>query len=80
MGEARERGRRGASTRWWMTGREEVPISHRVRTKSLILAAGVIALLLVEVGYSIALQRYDANPSPFALRGPVSAAVSAILG
>jgi len=63
-----------------MTGREEVPISHRVRTKILILAAGALAMLVVEIGYSIALQRYDAKPSPFALRGPVSAALSAILG
>lgn len=63
-----------------MTGRAGVLISPSVRTKILILTAGAIALLLVEIGYSIALQSYDAKPSPFALRGPVSAALSAILG
>ena len=63
-----------------MTGRAGVLISLPVRTKILILAVGAIGLLLVEIGYSLALQRYDAKPSAFALRGPVTVALSAILG
>jgi hypothetical protein len=51
-----------------------------VRTKILILAAGAIALLLLEIGYSLALQRYDPRPSPFRLRGPVATAIAALAG
>lgn len=51
-----------------------------MRTKILILAIGASALLLLEIGYSFALQRYDPGPAPFRLRGPVTTAVAAFAG
>jgi hypothetical protein len=51
-----------------------------VRTKVLILAVGAISLLLLEIGYSFALQGYDPAPSSFQLRGPFTVAIAAFGG
>ena len=70
----------GASTRWWMTAGSSRPYKPLVRTKILILAAGAISLLLLEIGYSFALQRYDPRPSPFRFRGPITMVIAALAG
>jgi hypothetical protein len=46
-------------------------------TKIAILAAGGLALLLMEVGFSLALKRYDlpGENAPF-FRGPISRVIS----
>lgn len=51
-----------------------------VRTKILILAVGVTSLLILEIGYSFALQRYDPRPSSFRLRGPITIAITTLAG
>jgi hypothetical protein len=51
-----------------------------VRTKLLIVVFGAVSLMFLEAGYSIALQRYDAKPSPFYFRGPVTATMNTVAG
>lgn len=44
-----------------------------MRVKLLLVGAGAILLFAMEVSYSLALRKYDANPaaSPF-FKGPIS--------
>ena len=63
-----------------MTAGSARPYKRLVRTKILILAAGAISLLLLEIGYSFALQRYDPGPPSFRFRGPVTMLVAALAG
>lgn len=51
-----------------------------MRTKLLILVLGAVSLMFLEAGYSMALQRYDAKPSPFYFRGPVAATMKTVAG
>lgn len=49
-----------------------------MRTKLLILTWGLASLVVLDAGYSLAIQRYDAKPSAFYFRGPVTATMKMV--
>ena len=43
-----------------------------MKTKLLLITLGLVAMFLVEVGYSLALQRYETGSRQSFFRGPFS--------